>query len=214
MVDHTLRESLRLVGEYLEKGSLSTVCFVSNDLLMKAKDDEELKNAIEGMDLSIASTTQILEAGGIRSVSRIREVEGDYFLRELLKRLAREKKKIFLLGNTQEELVALREQFLSVAGKLTFFGSFALDGPETSEDTIVNAINVIIPDVIISSVDSPRQEMLMASSRSMVNARLWVSLQPEVREALTKGGKSGGFLGSVIDRLIFKRTVKRYDDNG
>ncbi len=213
LIDRSLREAMKLLGELLETESLGTVCFLSNELLIKAKDDTDLRDAIQGMDLPVAASVEILEAGGIKSVSRLREVEGNYFIKEMLKKLAREKKKIFLIGNSQDELVTLRETLLSVAGKLTFFGSFAYDGPETSQDAVINAINTIIPDVIISAASSPEQEHLMHNSRNMVNSRVWISLQPEVLKKLGDR-KRGGFLSDIIDRLIFKRTLRNFDDKG
>ena len=208
MKDRTLRESLRSVGELLSREGLSTVCFVSADLLMRAGEDPELTQALEGMDMLIPASIRILEAGGIRSGTRAREVRGGYHVTELLKRLARDKKKIFLLADSQEELVSLREKLLSMAGRLTFFGSFAMDNPDSSRDAVVNAINSVIPDVIISAANSPEQELLMHGARSMVNARLWISLQPEAMDAALQ--RSPGFFSSLIDRLRFKQSLRRY----
>jgi N-acetylglucosaminyldiphosphoundecaprenol N-acetyl-beta-D-mannosaminyltransferase len=211
MTDRSLRESLRLVSELFSKDGLGTVSFIGTDLLIRAKDDAGLKDALENMDLLVPASVEILEAGGITSVTRHREVAGNYFLTELLKKLAKEKKKIFLIADTQDELVSLREQLLQSAKKLTFFGSFAFDGPDRSEDAVINAINSVIPDVIISVVSAVSQEKLMYSSRSMVNAGVWVSLLGQVRDSL--GNKRRFFLSSVIDRFIFKRTLKRFGDD-
>ncbi len=210
MTDRSLRESLRLVQELGRSPGLGTVCFVDTELLIKAKDDSSLKEALEGMDLLVPASPQILEAGGIKSASRRREVEDNYLLRELLKRFAREKKKIFLLADTQDELVTLREHLLLASQKLTFFGSFAYDGPDNSEDAVVNAINSVIPDVIISVASSPAQELLMHERGSMVNALLWISFQPGIRDSL--GDRGPGFFSSVIERFIFKRTLRRFGD--
>jgi len=211
IADRSLRESLRLLGVYMEEEGLRTVCFLTTDLLMKAKDDKSLKEALEGMDLPVTGSVQILEAGGIKSATRKREVEGNYFLRELIKRLAREKKKIFLIADTQDALVSLREQLLLMEGKLTFFGSYSFDGPEVSDDAVINEINTVIPEVVISASASPRQELIMHGAKDMINARLWISLQDETVKALGSYNKKG-FLSEIIDKLIFKRTVKKYDE--
>ena len=67
--------------------------------------------------------------------------------------------------------------------------------------------------MIISAASSPEQEHLMHNSRNMVNSRVWISLQPEVLKKLGDR-KRGGFLSDIIDRLIFKRTLKNFDDKG
>lgn len=212
MTDYSLREALRLAESYMDGNVLNTICHLNTDLLMKAKDDQELKAAVAGMDMLVPGAVGILEAGGILSMSRRREVEGNFFIREFLKRLARERRKIFLLANTQEELVAMRALLLSMEKKLTFFGSFTYDGPEVSQFAVVNEINSVVPDVIISMVPSPGQEKLMYECRQMVNARVWISFQEGMlKEKEGKGGKTFS-LTEFIDRFIFKRTVKKYDD--
>lgn len=212
MTDYSLREALRLAESYMDGSTLNTICHLNTELLMKAKDDEELKIAVAGMDMLIPGATGILEAGGVLSMSRRREVEGGFFIREFLKRLARERRKVFLLANTQEELVAMRAVLLSMEKKLTFFGSFTYDGPEVSHFAVVNEINSVVPDVIISMVPSPGQEKLMYECRQMVNARLWISFQ-EGMLIEKESAKSGiSFVSEFIDKFIFKRTVQKYDD--
>lgn len=212
MNDMSLREALREVDEYLESFRLNTICFLNTELLMKSKDDLSLRNAIQSMDMIVAGSAEILTAGGITAHSRRKEVEGNFFLRELIRRLAYEKRKVFIMGKSQEELVHMREVFLKVENKLTFFGSFALDGPEISTDAIINEINSVVPDVIISMIPSPDQELIMAENSSMVNAKFWLAIQPETLETLTvNSGQKKGF-ADFINRLLFRRTVKKFDD--
>jgi len=216
MNDLSLREALRAADDYMESSRLNTICFLNTELLLKTKDDLELKSAIQGMDMPVAGSVDILSAGGITSRSRRKEVEGNFLIREILHRLAQGKRKVFLLGTSQDALVHMREQFLSVDNKLTFFGSFALDGPEKSNDAIINEINSVVPDVIISVIPSPKQELLMAESRNMVNSSYWVSLQPEMLENLKKveKKKKKNVLSEFINRFIFRTTVKNYAGAG
>lgn len=212
MNDMSLREALREAEGYMENFRLNTICFLNTELLMKAKDDMGLRSAIQGMDMHVAGSVEILSAGGISARSRRKEVEGNFLLRELIRRLAYEKSKVFILGGSQDELVHMREVLLKVENKLTFFGSFALDGPEVSNDAIINEINSVVPDVIVSMIPSPEQELLMAESSNMVNAKFWVSIQPEILEALAADSvQKKGFV-DFINRFLFRRTVKKYDD--
>lgn len=213
MTDYSLREALRAAEEFLESGPLNTMCFLNKELLMKAKDDVSLRNAVQSMDVLLVGNTDILLAGGIATGSRKKEVKENFLMRELLKRLAKEKRKIFLLGESDQALVELRTKLLDIDSGLTFFGSFAFDGPEVSELAIINEINSVVPDVIISLLPSPKQELLMSRNAGMINARLWLSLQQEVLEVKKGQGIGRSFILDFIDRYIFKKTVERFDDN-
>jgi|GEM_PF-1935705 len=213
MRDLSLREGLRECDGFMKSGSLSTICFLNTDLLMKAKDDDALRDAIQGMDMLVAGSTDILLSGGVTARSRIKEVKGNFFLRELLKRFAREKKKIFIIGNSDDELVLMREKLLQFASGITFFGSFIYGENEVSGDAIINAVNSVLPDVIISLVESPAQELLMEHSRMMVNSRVWIALRPETLDNTGGGRQAGSRLLRFIESRIFKRTVKKFDES-
>jgi len=212
MTDYSLRESLRLAESYMDGNTLNTICYLNTELMLLAKDDADLRNAVSGMDLLVPGSTEILKAGGILSMSRHREVEGNFFLREVLKRFAKERRRIFLLANTQEELVMMRSSLLQIEQKLTYFGSFTYDGPERSDFAVVNEINSVVPDVIISMVPSPGQEILMNEYARMVNAKLWISLQPGVLKHVNDEKKRSNIFTKFLDKIIFRRTVKKFDD--
>lgn len=211
--DYSLREALRQVQDYMKDGVLNTVCYLDMDLLMKARDDSNLKDAIEGMDLLVPGNKEILQAGSLNYGSREREVEGNFFLREVLKRLAKEKRRVFIVADTQEDLVLLREQLLATQPRLTFFGSFSYnDAVGVPEDAVINEINSVIPDVIISRVSSPAQELLVMNGKMMVNAKLWIALQSQSVQAPSAGtGSKPGFL-EFVKRHIFKRAVNKFDE--
>lgn len=213
MRDMSLREGLRECDGFMKGGSLSTVCFLDTDLLMKAKDDDTLRNAIQGMDMLVAGSTDILRGGGVTARSRIKEVRGNFLLRELLKRFAHEKKKIFIIGNSDDELVLMRERLLQFSNRITFFGSCIYGENEVSEDAVINAVNSVLPDVIISMIESPAQELLMERSCKMVNSRIWIALRPETLDNTGAGHKSGVGLLKFIESRIFRRTVKKFDES-
>lgn len=211
--EHTLREELELVFGYLESKSLNTVCLLDTELLMKIKDDEPAKKAVSEMDLLVEGSSELLRTGGITSKARIREVDNGFFLQGLLKKLAREKKRIFLIGNSQDELVQMRASLLSMEEKLTFFGSITYGSDDVSADSVINQINTVLPDVVISLVQSPMQELLVHESRQMVNTALWVSLQQGSLD--TAAGHISRFKKFLqyVETTIFRRTVKDFDNN-
>ena len=211
--DYSVKESMKRVLTYLNNGSLDTVCFLTTDLLLEAKDNQELKTNIEEMNMTIPSTVDILQAGETVIRSREKEVESNLFLRELLKRLAREKRKIFLIAETEDEIVHMRETLLRMEDRLVFFGSYAYEMLTGTEDVIINEINNVIPDVIFSRLDSPKQEKLVCENQMKVNAKLWVAFQSANLRIADSGVLKTGGLHTLIDKTIFKRIVNRYEND-
>lgn len=208
LYDLSVREAMRKVDDYLNNGSLNTVSFLTHELLLDAKDDPVVKEALENTDLVIPCSVEILKAAELLGRAREKEVENHQFQYELLHKLAKERRRIFLIAQTQEDLVRLRSSLLEQEEKLTFFGSYAYNELPGESDGIINEINGVLPDVIISMLESPLQERLVQEQKRKVNASLWVCLQEGNLKVSASGGKG---LGSWISNVIFKRAVSRYE---
>lgn len=210
--DYSVKESMKMVAQFLNNGSLDTVYFLTTDLLVEAKDNEELKGYIESMDVTIPVTTDILHAAELGIRTREKEVENNTFLNELLKKLAKEKKKIFLLAETEEDLVKMRESLLKFEDKLVFFGSYAYANLSGTEDAIINEINSVIPDVVISNLAVTKHEKLICENKMKVNAKLWVAIKSVSLKTTHAGELKRSTLYTLIDKTIFKRIVSKYEN--
>ncbi len=211
--DYPVKESMKLILQYLNSGNLDTVAFLTTGLLLEAKDNEELKNCIEMMDMTVPVTMDILNAAGVNSRSREKEIENNMFLKELLRRLAKDKKKIFLLGETENDLIHMREALLQFDDKLTFFGSYAYENLTGEEDAIINEINNAIPDVVISTLSASKQVHIISENKMKVNARVWISLTDVSMKASGSGELKRGKLHTIIDKTIFRRMVTKYENS-
>lgn len=205
--DLSVREAIKLVAVYLNSESLNTVGFVSTNLLLEARDSDSLRESIEGMDIVVPTKPDIIKASGYRE----REISNNVFMHEFLKKLSREKRKIFIVGSTEEEQVAIREALLRINDKLVFFGCFSFTDQDGSEDALINEINSVLPDVVISQIDSPRQEEFIHAAKQKVNARIWLSLQKENLLVAPTGQIKRGKIKDFFDRILFKRVVNKYD---
>lgn len=211
--DYTLREKMRLTESYLRGGALNTVACVSAKMLMRAGEDARQKEWLEAMDVIAYCDRDILDAAGITSYNRLREVENNSFLKELCKKLAREKRTVYLLADT-EEAAGLLEQFLSrqepALGAPVGKSVLGSEETESGTDAVINEINDKAPDVILSFMTYPRQEAFVFKNKNRINADLWIGLQRENllsykenkgRRALTRG----------LSKKIFWRKVQRYE---
>ena len=85
--EYSLKESLAVTEDYLKNGAMNTVLFVSAKILLKAGENPELKEWIESMDMTVCAEPDILRAVDVATMSRVREVENNAYLKEVVRRL-------------------------------------------------------------------------------------------------------------------------------
>lgn len=173
--DYTLRESLKKVDEYMKNGALHTIAYISSQMLVTADENAAQKEWIESMDMTICAEVDILYTEEGVSKNRVREIEENAFMTELLRKIAREKRKIYLIAETKEQLVTLQRELLEMQNNLQVVGCAVLS-PEDNVDNFINEVNDLVPNVIFSRISSPRQEQLIYENKKKINAGIWVAL--------------------------------------
>lgn len=207
--DYTLREAMKLTVKYLNSGALNTVFYLSTQILVEALDHEEQREWIEKMDLNIIGEPDILRASNNNTWSRIHEIENNDYLRELLHKLSRSKKTVYLLADSEEGLKILEESLRIQEENLVVVGGYSLPPQTESLDSLINEINDIAPSVIISCLTYPLQGRIMQEEKRRINAELWVGLLKDWNKKIKK---PPFFLriSNTMYRRIFRRRVKSY----
>ena len=112
-----------------------------------ASRDEQVKEYLEETDLMFCLEPDILEAAGIASPGRVREIEDRMFLREFLKRLARQHDKVYLLGDTDKQAQELQEMLLNAQENLNIVDVRGYEEFEYQPQRLMNAMNEAAPKV-------------------------------------------------------------------
>ena len=140
--NYTVREAMLQVEVYLTNATMNTIENISMEMLVKAQNDEVLKECIEQLDLAIISEKEILKAAGVISAQRMRETGENEFAREFMKRIVRNKKTVYLLGDTSAQIETLQEFLRSKYPTLKISGLYALEDCTGDFDNIINEINI------------------------------------------------------------------------
>ncbi|MBO5094863.1 MAG: WecB/TagA/CpsF family glycosyltransferase [Lachnospiraceae bacterium] len=213
--DYTLREKMRLAEGYLRGGALNTIACVSAKMLMRAGEDTQQKEWLEAMDVIVYCDKDILDAAGITAHNRLREVENNSFLKEFCKKIAREKRTVYLLADSNETMELLENGLLQLqeSVRVAPVGRSILRNEETesSTDTVVNEINDKAPNVILSLMEYPKQEAFVFCNKNRINADLWLGLQKE-NLLLYEDYKGIRALMKGLQRKIFQRKVHQYEN--
>lgn len=214
LTDRSLKESLAALDGYMRNGGLNTVLYVTTPMLIMAGNDEEEKNSIESMDIVLCGDADILRVARIDSAGRLYEVENRLFLKEFLRRLVRGGRKIYLLDDSEEDMLLLKEQLEAYQKGILIGGSDLLAEDDENMEEIINRINDVAPAAIISRISHGRQEKCMARFRALINAEVWLGISRDMALGTGKESLRKKALDKVY-RMIFHRRVNHFkDENG
>ena len=185
--------------------------YVTTPMLIMAGENEEEKNEIEAMDMTLCGDADILKVAEIKSVSRLYEVENQVFLKEFLRRLVLGGGKVYLLAESEEEVDSLQGELENIQKDIQIVGKSVIpDGGEGLEE-IINRINDIAPIAVISRFPSGGQEKWMIEAKPFVNAEVWLGISKD----MVLNGTKEPFRKKVSDKIykkIFRRRINRFRD--
>lgn len=213
--NYSLRDELQLAQEALHSERLCMFLTMSMQSLMKVNSSgsEEEKTFVEQADLIVVEDPEILSVAGITSNQRIREASDHLFFTELMKRLQRGQKQIYLVAGRNAALDKIKEILEDQYEKLRIVGQYSIEEYPDDLDRMINEINSAAPDVILSVMPTPQQEEFLMKNRSKLLAKLWYGLGENYGLLMEKKG-----FGWRMKRLIhfgrFKMHVNQYDDEG
>ena len=172
----TVRESLLRLDTYMSSTVLNIIETVTMEQLISAGENPAVKDCLEQADLCIIGDREILSETGNDTAQRVREVCGQDFLHELLNRVVRSRKRVFLLAMTEEELGNMRQAFEEYTCRFQAAGSYAVESCSGDMDAVVNEINGTTPDVVLSALDSPVEEEFVMSYKDKIGAGIWYGI--------------------------------------
>ncbi len=211
--DYSVREAMRRVSLFLNNGICNTVDFVTHDDLLKATDSAELKRALEDMDLTVFTAGDILQAGNITSHSREREIESNLFMKGLLRKLAKEKRRIFIVSSDADKLQKFEESLNGFEDDLNIIGRCAVDETVGGTDAVVNEANEKLPDALFLNLGTPEAELFIQSGRMKLNTQLIVAMGDVCFRVTENGSLKKGGLGAFLLKHFFHSAAARYTQN-
>lgn len=176
MNSYTALENLTQIGNNLDNHIFTTVEEVDMRTLLLAKEDEVVKKVIEELDVTVIAENGIWDAAGVNTSLRRREVERREFFFQLMHILERNKYSVFVLGDGVQELALTCEYIAEEFPRLNVVGAIALEECVGVDEGIINDINLLAPDVVISILPAPRQEHFLAENKRMLSTRLWYGI--------------------------------------
>lgn len=204
-------EALEIVQEYMQNDRLNTIGIVTMQMLMLAGEDEQWKTYMKDLDMSIIGETEILAVAGIEADGTLyEEIESNEFLARLFWYLIQKQSRVFVLGETQDEVESLDKYLQETYPGLQMAGGAVVESlDEAGVDSLLNEINSATADVIVSGLKGTRQDEVVMDNRSKISAKIWLSLgeHPTVQN---EAGIKTSWWGSLLKKNTFKRMVTKY----
>lgn len=174
--NYTVRESIMEIERNLSNGVFNTVEDVSMDMIVAAEEDPKIKDLLENLDHTLISEVGVLKAVSEVSIQRKHEIENNDFYTEFMKRVARNHKQVYVLGQDRETVDEVCQRIQKEFPKCEIIGTGALDGTAGASEAVVNDINTVAPDVVLSVIPSPAQEYFLMENKDKLGANLWYGM--------------------------------------
>ena len=206
------KAAMQKVVQYMESDSINTVEIITMDMLLKGKDMPGWKEAVESRLLTelygLYPETEILEAAGVREKTLLRDTAGQVFLKMFLRYIQRNKKRVFLVAQSETELLEMESAIREHDRKLILAGRGVLPPDGAGIEQVINAVNGAETDCIFSLLPSPEQELLIQRNSALLNARVWFGCGSVLKEIYMKKQKKGK-LQRFLRRKVFRYQVGR-----
>lgn len=171
-VDLMTRETFQAaVAEYLTNEYLNVIHMISLDYTDMYERNELVREVLAEADIILPGEKAILSAHHVD----ILETGGmlvDYTgLLEQAEALRLKEKTFYLVVRNKKEARAVYGYFTRHLPKEHVLGVHAMDG-DVTEEALINDINTKLPDIILLSMDSTRQEEWLRNHKGKLNAKL------------------------------------------
>lgn len=208
--NYTVREAIMQVEAYLSNNVLNTIESISMQMLIESESDPVVREVISSLDLAVIGEKEIIQAVGAETMQRLQETEENDFSFEFFKRAERNKKSLFLLGETESRLGSMKEELESMFPKLVIAGEYAVENCVGDLEAVINDMNAMTPDIIVSILPTPMQEHFFLDHRDKMNASIWYGIGEAGIQRKRHG--VGSFFRNRMHLGKLKNSINKYKD--
>ena len=203
----TAKAAMQAAVEYMQSESINTIEIVTLDMLMQGQDSPEWREKTKEIDLVLPGEKEILEAAEVEDRNLLKDVTNELFLKMFIRFLQKNRKKIFLIAGSEQELQSLEPALAKYNRGIVIVGHGILDPEGRAEEEIINEVNGVETDCILSVLPSPQQEEFIVRNSALLNARMWLGCGKTLSRMY--GEHSRGCLRRFFLKKVFRYRVGR-----
>lgn len=207
------KEAMKRVVEHMSIERLNIVEMVTMNTLARFQESEEDATLFEAFDLVLPSDRGILQAAGIQDERRLKEVDDLLFIKMIMRYLQKNHISVFLLSETEASRLQLEKYINEEYGNLKIVDSTSLEERGSSDDMLLNVINGLEVECILSTLPSPLEENFISKNKSLVNARIWFGFGPLIHEINKEKKGIEKFREKILRKILKKEVEKQKKEN-
>ena len=170
----TAKEAMINVLQFFENDALDAVELISMNMLMNGQDDPQWQEMTGRLQMLLPGEAEILEAAQVGDRTKVKDAGERTFLKMFMKYLQKSHKRVFLLAESEEEMLRVEDAVRHFNRGIRFTGHALLQPQDNLEENVINDINGTETDCILSVLPSPYQEEFIARNRPLLNAKVWL----------------------------------------
>ncbi len=210
--NYTAKDAMQRVVEYMNTECLNIVEMISLATLEGLANDDELQKQVSEFDITFAGDQAILEAAGINDARRLRDAEPLLFVKMAMRFFHKNRVRVFLLAEDSETLQKLQDYMEQEYAGSEIVGHATMEEHGMSDDMILNLVNGVEADCIVSILPSPMQEKFIIRNKTLLNVKLWLGLGSWF-DTMRKGQSFLSKIKKLLTRWILKKEMEKKGEN-
>lgn len=209
----TAKEAMKQVMDFMTGETVSTVEIVTMEMLVRGQDDAVWKEQLQKLDLLIPGESEILKAAGADERELVKDLENHTFIRMLLKYFQKNKKRIFLVAGSEEDLAGLKASLNLYCKGLIIAGKAVLPDDINLAESVINEINGVDMDCVLSVLPAQKEASFITGSCALLDARLWIGGGSFLLQKSEKPKASGKVRQFLLKRIFRYRVEKQNQES-
>ncbi|MEK4484656.1 WecB/TagA/CpsF family glycosyltransferase [Psychrobacillus sp. FSL H8-0484] len=164
-------ELIKKLFQRIDNNEKSLVVAINPEKLMKAKEDQSLKDLLNRAEFQIPDGIGVILASKLNKGNIKSRVTGIDMMDRIVREAARTRKSIFLYGAKPGVAEQAAEALQFTYPSLIVAGT--QDGYEKDNEIVKNKINEAKPDILFVAMGSPRQEEWIEANRDQLHPSLY-----------------------------------------
>jgi N-acetylglucosaminyldiphosphoundecaprenol N-acetyl-beta-D-mannosaminyltransferase len=175
----SMDDVIELIDGLIEKGGFHQIATANVDFLTNAFEDAELLNILHSCELVLPDGMPLVWASRILGAPLKERVAGADLVPRLLRLSAHKKRRIFLLGATEENSSAAAQRIQEQYPEAIICGRYSppfTSGLPMDDERSLQLIAEAKPDILLVAFGNPKQEKWIAKHRARLNVPVCIGV--------------------------------------
>jgi N-acetylglucosaminyldiphosphoundecaprenol N-acetyl-beta-D-mannosaminyltransferase len=219
----SMDEVVETIDRFIDEGGFHQVATANVDFVTKAFDDSELLDILRDCELVVADGMPLVWASRVLGVALRERVTGADLVPRLLELSAQKKRRIFLLGATEENSRAAAERIKQEYPEAVICGRYSppfTPGQSVDDEHVFELLEQAKPDILLVAFGNPKQEKWISRNRDRLKVPVCIGVGASIDFLSGRQSRAPFWMQKTglewMHRLVNepRRLAVRYFDNG